>query len=54
MTQRDRISINSIGVIMGIIMGLVYKDIEKCLITGIIVSSVITVTLSQKAKRANI
>jgi hypothetical protein len=52
MSQRERVSIISIGVIIGLVLGLIYKDMYKCLVTGIIVSSAITVRLSQQAKKA--
>ncbi|WML38246.1 hypothetical protein RCG19_13540 [Neobacillus sp. OS1-2] len=51
MSQRQRISIIGVGVIMGLVLGLIFKDMYKCLITGIIVSSAITVMLSQQAKK---
>jgi hypothetical protein len=50
MSQRERVSIISIGVIIGVVMGLIYKDMSKCLVTGILVASVITVILSKKVK----
>ncbi|WP_194273242.1 hypothetical protein [Priestia megaterium] len=51
MNQRERISLISVGVIGGIVMGVIYQDISNCLITGIIVASIITVMLNQKAKK---
>ncbi|HWI48181.1 MAG TPA: hypothetical protein VNU45_08185 [Rummeliibacillus sp.] len=53
MNQRMRISIIGIGVIIGVVFGLIYHDMSKCLITGIVVASVITVMLSQQAKKAS-
>jgi uncharacterized membrane protein YraQ (UPF0718 family) len=50
MSQRERVSILSIGVIIGVVMGLIYHDINKCLVTGILVATVITVMISKKAK----
>jgi hypothetical protein len=50
MSQRERVSIISIGVIIGVVMGLIYKDMSKCLVTGILVASAITVILSKKVK----
>ena len=52
MNQRERVTIMSIGVIMGVVLGFIFKDMYKCLVTGIIVSSVIMVKLSQQAKNA--
>ena len=51
MNQRERISLISVGVIGGIVMGVIYKDISNCLITGVIVASIITLMLNQKAKK---
>ena len=53
MTQGERVLIISSGVIMGIVMGLIFKDMYKCLVTGTIVSSAIMVILSQKALKTN-
>jgi uncharacterized membrane protein YraQ (UPF0718 family) len=50
MSQRERVSIMGIGVIVGVVMGLIYHDMNKFLVTGILVASVITVMLSKKAK----
>lgn len=52
MSQRERVSIIGLGVIIGLVFGLIFKDTYKCLVTGIIVSSAITVMLSQQAKKA--
>lgn len=52
MSQRERVSIIGIGVIMGIAFGLIYNDLYKCLITGIVTAAVITVRLSQLAKKS--
>ncbi|MBQ4866851.1 hypothetical protein IHQ11_10135 [Priestia megaterium] len=51
MNQRERISLISVGVIGGTVMGVIYKDLSNCLITGVIVASIITVMLNQQAKR---
>ncbi|MBT2256455.1 hypothetical protein [Priestia megaterium] len=51
MNQRERISLIGVGVIGGTVMGVIYNDISNCLITGVIVASIITVMLNQKAKR---
>lgn len=51
MTQRERVSIIVLGVIIGLVMGLIFNDMYKCLVTGAIVSSVITIKLSQQAKK---
>ncbi|MCM3792681.1 MULTISPECIES: hypothetical protein [Priestia] len=51
MNQRERISLISVGVMGGIVMGVIYKDISNYLITGIIIASIITVMLNQKAKK---
>ena len=51
MSQRQRVSIIGIGVVVGIVMGMVYQDMYKCLVTGILVSSAITVMLSRQAKQ---
>ncbi|MEI4525578.1 hypothetical protein [Priestia megaterium] len=51
MNQRERISLISVGVIGGTVMGVIYKDILSCLITGVIVASIITIMLNQKAKK---
>ncbi|MGE7885783.1 hypothetical protein [Bacillus sp. NPDC094077] len=51
MDQRNRISILGLGVIMGVILGLIFKDMYKCLITGIVTASAITIMLSQQAKK---
>lgn len=51
MSQRQRISIIVLGVIIGTVMGLIFKDTYNCLITGVIVSSAITVFLTQKVKK---
>ncbi|WP_018393335.1 MULTISPECIES: hypothetical protein [Bacillaceae] len=53
MSQRERVSIIGLGVIIGVAFGLIYKDMYKCLITGIVVSSAITVMLSQQDKKVN-
>ena len=53
MSQRERVSIMSIGVVIGLVLGVIFKDMYKCLVTGILVSSAITVMLSQQAKKAN-
>jgi hypothetical protein len=50
MSQRERVSIISIGVIIGVVMGLIYHDMSKCLVMGILTASVITIMLSKKAK----
>ncbi|MHA2889212.1 hypothetical protein [Bacillus cereus] len=50
MDQRNRISILSIGVVIGVLLGLIFKDMYKCLITGIVTASVITIMLRQQAK----
>jgi hypothetical protein len=51
MSQRERVSIIGIGVMIGVVFGLIYNDMTKCLVTGIVVASVITVMLSQQAKK---
>ena len=51
MSQRERVSIIMIGVIFGLVMGLIYKDLFKCLLTGVIVSSVILVKQSRQVKK---
>ncbi|WHY72922.1 hypothetical protein [Fictibacillus enclensis] len=52
MSQRERVSIITAGVVTGVVMGLLFKDMYKCLITGVIAASVITIMLSQRAKKA--
>ncbi|MGG3887565.1 hypothetical protein [Metabacillus fastidiosus] len=51
MSQRERVSIISLGIIIGVVLGLIFKDMYKCLITGIIVSFAITIMLDQQAKK---
>ena len=51
MSKRQRVSIIVLGVIGGSVMGLIFKDIYNCLITGIIVASVNTVMLSAQVKK---
>ncbi|MBO2537135.1 hypothetical protein [Rummeliibacillus suwonensis] len=53
MTKRERIEIIGSGVLFGVIFGTIFNDMYHCLITGIVVASVIMVTLSQKAKKSN-
>ena len=53
MSQRERVSIISLGVMICAALGLIFKDMYNCLITGVVVSSAITVMLSQQAKKAN-
>lgn len=53
MSQRERVSIIVLGVIIGTVFGLIFKDMYKCLITGVVVSSAITILLSQRAKKGN-
>jgi hypothetical protein len=50
MSQRQRISIIVLGVIIGLVMGIILKDTYNCLITGVIVSSSITVFLPKLLK----
>ncbi|WP_164489620.1 MULTISPECIES: hypothetical protein [unclassified Rummeliibacillus] len=52
MSQRDRVSIIVMGVIIGVIFGLIFKDMYHCLITGVVVASIITIKLSQQAKKS--
>ena len=52
MNQRERVSIISLGVIIGVVCGVIFKDMYKCLITGIVVAAAIMVMLSQQAKKA--
>lgn len=52
MNQRERVSIISLGVIIGVVLGLIFKDMYKCLVTGIVVASAITVMLTRQAKKA--
>jgi hypothetical protein len=52
MSQRERISIIGLGVIVGTVLGLIYNDMAKCLVTGIVAASAITLMLSQQAKRS--
>lgn len=51
MSQRQRVSIIVLGVIIGTVIGLIFKDTYNCLITGVIAASAITVMLSQQAKK---
>ncbi|WP_182480643.1 hypothetical protein [Peribacillus asahii] len=51
MNQRERVSIISLGVIIGVVLGLIFKDMYKCLVTGILVSSAITIMLDRQAKK---
>ncbi|AEG60994.1 hypothetical protein Desru_2776 [Desulforamulus ruminis DSM 2154] len=53
MSQRERVSIMSIGVVIGLVLGVIFKNMYQCLVTGILVSSAITVMLSRQAKKAN-
>lgn len=50
MSQRQRISIIVLGVIIGLVMGTILKDTYNCLITGVIVSSSITLFLPNLLK----
>ncbi|MDU0071222.1 MULTISPECIES: hypothetical protein [Bacillus] len=50
MSQRERVTIIWLGVITGVVSGLLLKDMYKCLVTGVIAASVITLRLSMKAK----
>ncbi|MDN4525033.1 hypothetical protein [Fictibacillus fluitans] len=52
MSQRERISIITAGVVTGVVMGLIFKDMYKCLITGVIAASVITIMLGRRTKKA--
>lgn len=52
MNQRKRVSIISLGVMIGLIFGLIFKDTYACLVTGIAVAAAITALLSQEARKA--
>ncbi|MCQ2009973.1 hypothetical protein NOM01_08120 [Sporolactobacillus sp. STSJ-5] len=51
MDKKERATILGIGVIGGMITGLVFKAVYPCLVSGILVSAIITVMLTQKQKR---
>lgn len=53
MSQRQRVSIIVLGVVVGFVTGLILKDTYNCLITGVIVASTITIMLDQQVKKAN-
>ncbi|SCC34959.1 hypothetical protein GA0061096_4048 [Fictibacillus enclensis] len=51
MSQRERVTNITAGVITGVVMGLLFKDMYKCLITGVIAATVITILMSRRAKK---